>query len=555
MDKTKKQMLLDAIGWLYEKSEGSQLNQNYFDQAQGHMELLAAYLQVSPMQAFLMAVVFSLDINGGSVDQKDLSRHFGCNPIKVLSLSDDLEVLCQRNILIKEQHRSRRGMARAGFQYTINAAVIDAILRNMPMPQTEEVALNDVIDVFERVCELNVKKNDDLLSTDELFSRTIELLEANQSFPVVQKITKLGLGGADTYILCYIIWRTVTGHEFTHIDSTLNGMFDQPSRKARYVQSLIKGVNPLFDMHLFELTDASFFNDAGIKLTKKALEMLEDDSLKLTTGKRSSEGLTDPVSITARQLIYNPDEERQLQLIKKLLDRQHFRQTQQRLEEKGLPHGVAVLLHGGPGTGKTETVLQIARETGREIMRVDISHTKSMWFGESEKIIKRMFTNYNDIAAESTHMPILLINEADAIISKRREIGSSSVSQTENTIQNIILEELENFRGILFATTNLVKNLDTAFERRFLFKVEMKKPCLAARAHIWKLKLPALSDLACEQLAAQFDFSGGQIDNIARKQAIHEVVHDTSPDFSHIMAYCQAELLEKSSISRIGYVL
>jgi len=100
-----------------------------------------------------------------------------------------------------------------------------------------------------------------------------------------------------------------------------------------------------------------------------------------------------------------------------------------------------------------------------------------------------------------------------------------------------------------------VKNLDTAFERRFLFKVEMKKPCLAARAQIWKLKLPVLTDSACEQLAAQFDFSGGQIDNIARKQAIHEVVHDTSPDFSHIMAYCQAELLEKSSVSRIGYVL
>ncbi len=481
MEKTKKQALLDAIGWLYEKSEGCQLSQNFLDKELIHMELLAAYLQVSPMQAFLMAVVCSLDINGGSsVDQKDLSRHFGCNPIKVLSLSDDLEVLCQRNILIKEHHRGRRGMARAGFQYTINAAVIDAILKNMPMPQTEEVTLKDVIDMLERVCELSVKKDDDLISTDELFERTIELMEANKSFPVVQKITKLGLDGADIYLLCYIIWRTVTGNEYTDISSTLRGMFNQPSREARYVQSLIKGSNPLIDMQLIELTDASFFNDAGIKLTKKALEMLEDDSLKLTTGKRRREGLTDPVSITARQLIYNPDEERQLQLIKKLLDKEHFRQTQQRLEEKGLPHGVAVLLHGGPGTGKTETVLQIARETGR----------------------------------------------------------------------------LENFRGILFATTNLVKNLDTAFERRFLFKVEMKKPCLAARTQIWKLKLPVLSDSACEQLAAQFDFSGGQIDNIARKQAIHEVVHDTSPDFSHIMAYCQAELLEKSvEIARIGYVL
>ena len=64
--------------------------------------------------------------------------------------------------------------------------------------------------------------------------------------------------------------------------------------------------------------------------------------------------------------------------------------------------------------------------------------------------------------------PILLFNEADAVFSKRKDVNNGNVAQTENAIQNIILEEMENLDGILIATTNLADNLDGAFERRFV---------------------------------------------------------------------------------------
>src|SRR5690606_22400642 len=105
--------------------------------------------------------------------------------------------------------------------------------------------------------------------------------------------------------------------------------------------------------------------------------------------------------------------------------------------------------------------------------------------------------------------PILLFNEADAIIGKRKEIGSSNVDQTENTIQNILLEELEGFDGIFLATTNLVKNLDAAFDRRFLFKIEFHKPETSIKAKIWNSKMPVLTEDECKMLASRFDFSGG----------------------------------------------
>ena len=226
---------------------------------------------------------------------------------------------------------------------------------------------------------------------------------------------------------------------------------------------------------------------------------------------------------------------------------------QQRMTEKGMPTGIAVLLYGAPGTGKTESVYQMAKQTGRNIMRVEISQTKSMWFGESEKIVKKIFTEYDEYAKQCDKCPILFFNEADAVISKRRENIASNTGQTENTIQNILLEELEKFKGILFATTNLAGNFDKAFERRFLFKIEFSKPEIHIRSQIWKSKLNILSEDDCKVLADKFDFSGGQIDNIVRKCTIAEVLNDSIPQLEQIITYCNEELLFKSEQKRIGY--
>src|SRR5690606_26297229 len=132
--------------------------------------------------------------------------------------------------------------------------------------------------------------------------------------------------------------------------------------------------------------------------------------------------------------------------------------------------------------------------------------------------------------------------------------SNSNVAQTENAIQNIILEELENFDGILMATTNLANNLDTAFERRFLFKVRFKKPTRRVRAQIWKSKLPHLENESCQILAEKFEFSGGQIDNIIRKSEIQEIVHGTMTDFEQILSFCNEEsIITKTTKIGFGY--
>src|SRR5690606_22421057 len=239
--------------------------------------------------------------------------------------------------------------------------------------------------------------------------------------------------------------------------------------------------------------------------------LLNDCGLKLFLNKVKKDNIIVPSEIVYRELIFDSEEMNQLETLANLLQENKFKETQTRLTAKGLPKGISVLLHGAPGTGKTEIVKQLAKATDREIMKVEISQSKSMWFGESEKKIKRIFTDYRAYAKECKQTPILLFNEADAIISKRKDSTISNVAQTENAIQNIILEELENFDGILMATTNLASNLDSAVEGEFMFKVPLSKPSELVRAKIWKSKLPHLDDGECHILAYNFDFSGGQI--------------------------------------------
>ena len=194
-----------------------------------------------------------------------------------------------------------------------------------------------------------------------------------------------------------------------------------------------------------------------------------------------------------------------------------------------------------PGTGKTETVLQLAKETGRDIMQVNISEIKSMWVGESEKNIKALFDNYRNKVKECKLTPILLFNEADAIIGKRQEGAERAVDKMD-----IILQEMETLDGILIATTNLAQNMDKAFERRFLYKIKFTKPTIEARMSIWREMIPALSEADIHALAMKYDFSGGQIENIARHYAIDNILHGSSSNVLETLSiHCDNERLEK----------
>ena len=236
-----------------------------------------------------------------------------------------------------------------------------------------------------------------------------------------------------------------------------------------------------------------------------------------------------------------------------LTDKQ-YRKVCERLREKGMPTGFSCLFYGTPGTGKTELVQQLAIETGRDIYQVNLASLRDKYVGETEKRVQGIFNTYRTFVHKSDKAPILLFNEADAIFGKRMEHTEHSVDKMENAVQNIILQEMERFEGIMICTTNLTTNLDSAFDRRFLYKVEFERPSNEARKKIWQSKLKDLTEEQAEMLAGRYDFSGGQIENITRKQIINSVLTDTDHlDFEQIMRDCGEEKVNRDSGKKIGF--
>jgi SpoVK/Ycf46/Vps4 family AAA+-type ATPase len=182
-----------------------------------------------------------------------------------------------------------------------------------------------------------------------------------------------------------------------------------------------------------------------------------------------------------------------------------------------------------------------------------MANIRDKWVGESEKNVKAIFGQYQNAVRNSSVAPILLLNEADALLGGRFTEINRSVERMENTIQNIILEEMEKLNGILIATTNLTCNLDGAFERRFLFKVEFHAPEASVRKDIWRTMIPQLDDDTAMQLALRYNLSGGQIENIARKCKIESILNGKAPDFDMLKTFCDEENLVKEKSRVAGF--
>lgn len=197
-----------------------------------------------------------------------------------------------------------------------------------------------------------------------------------------------------------------------------------------------------------------------------------------------------------------------------------------------------IIFYGAAGTGKTITALALAKSLKKEVLSFDCSKILSMYVGESEKNVRKIFDEYNELSLKTKSQPILLLNEADQFLSNRvsGQIGGSD--KMHNQMQNIFLEQIEKFDGILVATTNLLDSIDKAFSRRFNYKIEFLKPEQIQRKLLWEKLLPStlpLSKTFSLETVAKAKLTGGQIEmiikNTAYKLAIQENTEFTTEDF------------------------
>lgn len=551
--KQKKQMdLLTAIEQIVEKAKDSKLSPEFYRKASRYIKYVSDKLGLTKEQSVMLALFINRS-DDSSIRISDLSEDVKCSTIHILRYMNDIDVLEKREFIrcCRDLNSYRKSIS-----YRVPFDVIEAMKRDEKYAPRRCTGLTcqELFGELEDIFDLR-KENE--LTYEAMTQKINNLFEDNKQLQFVQMVNLFADDDNDEKMLLVLFCHLCVNNSDDNIGfHDLDFLFDDKREWNRQKRRISNGNHFLFYDKIIEYNnDNGMVDRESFRVTQKFKdEALSEVVLKTTSRDKNSSDYIHSDKIAEKQLFYGESIQNQIEELGGLLDEGHYQEITSRMKKAGFRCGFTCLFYGAPGTGKTETVLQLARQTGRDILQVDVSKIKSCWVGESEKNIKSLFDSYKDKVKKSEKAPILLFNEADAIINKRQEGAERSVDKMENSIQNIILQEMENLDGIMIATTNLAQNMDKAFERRFLYKIKFEKPTLEARMHIWHEMIPALSDDDIKTLADRYDFSGGQIENIARHYAISNILYgENKNNIESLMTYCDSERLETKQTRKIGF--
>jgi len=540
--------LYDALGdiddAMYHQKASSREMNDLIKQYQYQFELLWHHFECSPKSVFFLVAIINLEQREGKGYNADCFLDYFYQPPSFLRYFNDsikelneMGLLCQVNKGENQVSQFVHRILDTQLRYSDIKDEVVAFMNNPSQKLFEFEKLLNRGNLFDD----NIKKAADCIR---------DYCEKNAHVGFLNKLAKIDIFDPTDYVvLCYCAIRYC--REYNSI--SLKGIMKRIAQERNpivYLERFTNNSSELFRRAYLEPLTAINNENFEVRISHKLHRDILSDNFSENTEEIVHCDLYSGISavhIAEKKLFFNPDDNQNIDHLFKLCEKDHFDETLDIFKKKGLKSGLIVLLSGAPGCGKTELAYQIARHTNRTLLRVNINEIKDMWVGNSEKNAMRIFENYQIIARKTALHPILLLNEADGILMNRMTV-QNSVDQMNNAIQNIFLQQLEDFEGLCIATTNYEENIDSAFTRRFIYRIRINKPNQKIRAEIIRNRISELSETEANSLAEKFELTGGQIENIEKRCLMHQVINRTPVTYNQIIKFANEEsvLLHKA---------
>ena len=506
-------------------------------------------------QALVLSMIYSYRMKEENLTNKRIAQHLDCSVSQLTGFMHQVNMLFFKGLLMKIETATLRCIE-------IEKSIFYFILFNELDAYYKTLDVKGIHLFFTHVnmianSMLTIAKDDTVIRKEEYYEMYVNIfnnsLKINKTENIIKKLENINYPNDYAKLMTYyLVFNTIfQGLEVFNIGNLLGAIFPLGQTLSDLKEFFLSKSSILSQLGLIEPMKSDY-QGSTIKFTKKFIQNYVSNDKELAKflpePHVESSDVIKPINIKKKKLFYNKSEAEKVDILTSAFDNNNLNELMGRLKSSGFSEGLTVLFHGSPGTGKTETSYQLAKISGRSVMQVDFSQIKDMWVGNSEKNMKALFETYYAYIEKTQETPILLFNEADSLIGKRITNINSSTDQMNNTLQNILLQELENFKGILIATTNLVDNIDTAFDRRFLYKVKFDKPDALNRANIWKNKNRWLKKTDAKLIADQYDFSGGQIENVTKKYLIDAILKGDKTDVTILHKYCKEEEFRSSNL-------
>ena len=548
--------LLSAIQKIVSETKGQCLNEELIAELELITKPITEFYEITSFQALVFSVYLECGLRDIDVDTERLIDYYGKHMCVMADVNEAIDQLLEKKLVYIRRH-DHTSSRKKSYNKTIAAKdkVLDSLMKG-DKTLLEITKVTNFYSLLTEVRELLVKRIDGIITTFELGTEVRGILDQHKEFPEVEWL--LLIDGLDNYDICLALDLTiehVEGAEEVDFDKLIKEVFSDVQDRVKYKRKVKENRCPLVLNDIVEFTDSGFTFLNYIRLSDTAMDIFlggYKDTIKKEF-KPKMGNLIYPNNIDWEKLYYNTAEREQIETLTTALDDTNYKDLVERMKFQGMKAGFSVLLYGFPGTGKTSSVKQIAKATGRSIYMVEIDKIQSKWVGESEKNLAKVFEEYKYCKKYFNIDPILLFNEADAILGKRFNVNSA-VDKTFNALQNILLQELEDFEGIFMATTNLADQLDKAFDRRLLYKVNFQKPEKSISKKILGHAFSYLTEETIEKINDCYTLTGGQIANIRKKLLVKSILKKDLILEEYVQLLCKEEnILNQNNRTTIGF--